>query len=62
MFRGYLSLIQLKILKTNGFEDFSILVEYLLVVSRVDHEVALGMLAHWADLRSLLADNHVTAV
>ena len=28
----------------------------------MDHEVALGMLAHWAKLRSLLSDNDVTAV
>ena len=35
---------------------------FLLVVSRMNHEVALRVLAHWAKLRSLLADNYVTAV
>ena len=35
---------------------------YLLEVSRMNHEVALWMLAHWADLWSLLTDNDVTAV
>ena len=28
----------------------------------MNHEVTLGMLADWAEFRSLLSDDHVTAV
>ena len=34
----------------------------LLIICCVDHEVASSVLAHWADLRSLLADHYMTAV
>ena len=34
----------------------------LLIVSRMNHEVALRMLAHRADFRSFLAYNDMTAV
>jgi len=34
----------------------------LLVISRMNHEIALCMLAYRADLRSLLADHDMTAV
>ena len=34
----------------------------LLVVCRVNHEVALGVLADWAKFRSILTDNNMSAV
>ena len=34
----------------------------LLIVSRMNHEVALWMLTYRAEFRSLLADNYVAAV
>ncbi len=36
--------------------------EWLLIVLSLDQEIALGMLAYRADLRSLLSDNDMTAV
>ena len=42
--------------------DFSYEVSCFLIISLVNHEVASSVLAHWADLRSLLADHYMTAV
>ena len=41
---------------------FSVKSETILVVSRMNHEVALCMLAYRAHLRSLLANHDMTAV
>ena len=37
-------------------------IHILLEISRMDHKVALRMLAYRAELRSLLSDNYMTAV